>query len=229
MKKTQLILLVVFLLTFVTKSFAQRGKYDVTNGFSISGGLSQLDITTSNFITSKGNGFAGGFLATADIPRQWYNISFGMQISESTIGISARPTMASASDTNTFIDYKLFATQLALLVNVKVVKNYFTIDVGPMLQYNSKLELKDDSHENYHINNYSNLIATDITDISQFNFNGVVGASLGIRNFKLRAQYIYGFTNILNKLDDNNLDTTGGEARLKGNMSMLILGATVSF
>jgi hypothetical protein len=98
-----------------------------------------------------------------------------------------------------------------------------------MLQYNGKLELINKDQEGYYINNYTNLIAEDITNISQFNFNGVVGASLGIRNFKLKAQYIYGFTNILNKLENQNLDTTGGDARFKGNQNMLVLGATVSF
>ncbi|WP_299548928.1 hypothetical protein [Seonamhaeicola sp.] len=229
MKKLQLILLVVLSLTFVTNSLAQRGRYPITNGISVAGGFSQLDIATDNFITEKGKGFAGGFLATVDIPYQWYNVSFGMQLSENTIGISARPSMLSASNPNEFIDYKLFMAQVALFMNVKIIEDHFTIDVGPMLQYNSKLELKEDSQENYYINNYSNLTASDISDISRFNINGAIGASLGIKNFKLRAQYIYGFTNIFNKLDGKNLDTSGGEDRLKGHMNMLVLGAILSF
>lgn len=229
MKKIQLTLLVVFLLTFVTNSLAQHGNYRISNGISVSGGISFLDIATDNFITDKGKGFAGGFLATVDIPHRWYNVSFGMQLSESAIGISARPTMLSASNSNDFIDYKLFMAQVALIMNIKIIENHFTIDVGPMLQYNSKLELKDDSQENYYINNYTNLLATDITNISQFNINGTVGASLGIKNVKVKAQYIYGFTNMFNKLENQDLDTTGGNNRFKGNMNMLVLGATLSF
>jgi hypothetical protein len=64
-----------------------------------------------------------------------------MQLSESTIGVSARPTIVSSEET--FIDYKLFAAQIVLLTHIKIIKNYFTIDVGPILQYNSRLELKD--------------------------------------------------------------------------------------
>lgn len=59
--------------------------------------------------------------------------------------------------------------------------------------------------------------------------NGAVGASVGIRNFKLKAQYIYGFTNILKKLENQSLDTLGGDSRFKGNQTMLVLGAIVSF
>ncbi|TXE12962.1 hypothetical protein FUA26_03985 [Seonamhaeicola algicola] len=227
MKKIQRFLLVVILLTFVTKTFAQRGNYRITNGFSISGGYSQFDIVTNNFETKAGNGFAAGFLATVDIPNQWYNIGFGLQFAENTLGISGRQDLISAN--HTFIDYKLMKVQAVLLANIKVVENIFTIDVGPMIQYNSSLELKDDTEKNYYITNYNTLMADDITDISKFNFNGVVGASVGIKNIKLRGQYIYGFTNILKNLENKNLDTSGGNARFKGNQSMMVFGATISF
>ncbi len=229
MKKIQLFLLVVISLVFVTKSFSQKGNYRISNGISLAGGITQFDITTDNFITEQGSGFAGGFFSTVDIPHQWYNISFGLQFSESNIGISARPSMLANSNPQEFIDYKLMKVQLALLLNAKIIKDHFTIDFGPMLQYNGKLELKDDSQSNYYINNYSNVTAGDISNISQFNLNGAVGASVGIKNFKLRAQYIYGFTNILKKLEDQNLNTSDGDARFKGNQNMLVLGAMVSF
>ncbi len=220
-------LLVAISLCFVTKSFSQHGNYPITNGIGIFGGITKFNIATDNFATTQGDGYIGGLLATVDVPFKWYNISYGMQLSESTIGISARPTIVSAEET--FIDYKIFAAQIALLAHIKVVESYFTIDVGPMLQYNSRLELKDKANQDYYINSYSNLKAEDITNISQFNFNGAIGASAGIKNFKLKAQYIYGFTNILKKLENQDLDTTGGNARFKGNQNMLVLGAMVLF
>ncbi|WP_203256618.1 hypothetical protein [Hyunsoonleella ulvae] len=227
MKINKRILLVVFLLSFVTLLNAQKGRYPITNGFSVFGGITKFDITTNNFVTSQGDGFLGGLSATVDIPLRWYNISFGMQLSENNIDILGRPSLVSTE--NEFINYKMFAAQVAMLLHIKAIKNHFTIDVGPMLQYNGKLEFKNKDQEGYFINNYTNLTAEDITNISQFNLNGVVGASLGIKNFKLKAQYIYGFTNILNKLENEGLDTTGGDARFKGNQNMLVLGAMVSF
>src|SRR5690606_8824953 len=119
--------------------------------------------------------------------------------------------------------------QIALLAHIKVMENYVTIDVGPMLQYNGKMELKDKSKEGYYINNYTNLTAGAISNISQFNFDGAIGMSAGHENFKLKAQYIYGFTNILNKLENQNLDATGGDSRFKGNQNMVVLGAMVLF
>ena len=227
MKRIQLTLLVVISICFVTISFAQKGNYRISNGFGITGGITKFDIVTDNFTTKESNGFIGGLTATVDIPHKWYNMSFGMQLSESNLEILGRPELVSSQEA--FIEYKMFAAQVAMLLHIKVIPDYFTIDVGPMLQYNGKLELKDKNQEGYYIKNYVNLGAEAISNISQFNFNGAVGASLGIRNFKLKAQYIYGFTNILNKLENEGLDTLGGDSRFKGNQTMLVLGATISF
>jgi len=227
MKYNRLFLLVALMLCFVTKSFSQKGNFRISNGIGITGGVTQFDIVTDNFNTKSSNGFIGGLIATVDIPLRWYNVSFGMQLSESAIEISGRPDLISTQEA--FIEYKMFAAQVAMLLHVKVIPNHFTIDFGPMLQYNGRLEFKDKSKEGYYINNYTNLSAQDITNISQFNFNGAVGASLGIRNFKLKAQYIYGLTNILKKLEGQDIDTVGGDSRFKGNMSMLLFGAVVSF
>ncbi|WP_298550492.1 hypothetical protein [uncultured Algibacter sp.] len=227
MKKIQLYLLVALLVCFVTKSFSQNGKYDIVNGIGIFGGLTKVDLTTDNFETTQGDGFMGGMSATVEINHRWYNMSYGLHLSESTISILGRPDASSTS--SEFIDYKLFAAQLALMMHVKLAGSYVTLDAGPMLQYNGRLEFKNEAQENYIINNYDNLSATDITGISQFNFNGAVGITAGFKFVKLRAHYIYGFTNTLKKLESENLDTSGGDSRFKGNLSMLVFGAMISF
>ena len=215
------------MLCFVTKSFSQKGNFRISNGIGIIGGITQFDIDTDNFNTKSSNGFIGGLMATVDIPLRWYNVSFGMQLSENAIEISGRPDLVSTQEA--FVEYKMFAAQVAMLLHVKVIPNHFTIDFGPMLQYNGRLEFKDKNQEGYYINNYTNLSAQDITNISQFNFNGALGASLGIKNFKLKAQYVYGLTNILKKLEGQDIDTVGGDSRFKGNQTMLVLGAVLSF
>ena len=140
MKHKLCILLVAFTIGFVTTIFAQHGSYKITNGFGIMGGITQYDIKTDNFNTKQGNGFIGGMSATVDIPNRWYNVSFGMQLSENHFDVSAvNPSLTSSIEN---VEYKLFAAQIALLMHVKVIDGYFTIDLGPMLQYNGKLELK---------------------------------------------------------------------------------------
>ena len=224
MKYKYLFLLVVVTIGFVTKSFSQHKTYAISNGIGIFGGITKFDIKTDNFVIEQGDGFIGGLSATVDIPHKWYNMSYGMQMSENNLSVSARPNIASSLIEN--IEYKLFAAQIALMMHLKLIDNNFTIDVGPMLQYNGKLELKDESKAAYIINDYVNLNATDITNISQFNLNGAVGASVGLNFIKIKAQYIYGVTNILKKLNSENPDVS---TNFKGNQSMLVLGALFTF
>ncbi|WP_194766409.1 outer membrane beta-barrel protein [Tamlana sp. I1] len=227
MKYKSFLVLVALLLCFVTKSFSQKGYYRASNGFGITGGLTQYDILTDNFTTKSSNGFLGGLRASVDLPHKWYNLSYGMQLSENNVEILGRPSLLSSE--NEYIKYKLLVVQLDFALHIKVYRNHFTIDVGPMLQHNGQLEFKEDNQKDYYVNNYTNLTAEDITDLSKFNVNGVIGASVGIRNFMLKAQYIYGFTNILNKLNTNALDTIGGESSFKGNQQMLVFAAIVTF
>ena len=227
MQNKHLILLVALCIGFVTNTYAQHKRYAIKNGIGIAGGLTQYDIITDNFETVKGDGWIGGLSATVDLPHKWYTVSYNIQLSENTLGIFARPNnIITTSET---IDYKLFTAQVSFLFHAKVIQDYITIDLGPMIQYNSELELKDDSKENYFINNYQNLLAKDISKISQFNVNGAVGVTAGFPGFKLRAQYIYGFTNILNKLNDQNLDIGSNTEKFKGNQSMLAFTAMIVF
>lgn len=223
----QSFLLVACLLCFVTLSFSQHRNYHITNGFSIFGGMTQFDIDSDNFTTSKEWGFLGSMWATVDIPHRWYNVSFGMQLSESKLGIAAREIPAVGEES--FVDYKMFAAQIALLGHIKLGTPDVTLDLGPMFQYNSDLEMKDKSQEEYKISTYDGLNASKIEDISNFNLNGVAGITAGYKYVKLRAQYIYGATNILKALNGKGLETEGGKSTFKGNQTMLVLGLNVSF
>ncbi|MBQ0788166.1 MAG: hypothetical protein KBT69_11730 [Oceanihabitans sp.] len=228
MKFKQYILLVAFSIGFVTINFAQHRRVPIKNGLGIQGGLTQFDIITDNFDVQKGNGWIGGGSATVDLPHKFYNMSYSIQLSENTVGIAARPIPLITSEE--YIDYKLFTAQITLQAHIKIVESFLTLDVGPMLQYNSELELKDDKYENYFISNYNNLLANEISDISKFNVDGAIGLSAGISHFRLKAQYIYGFTNMFGKLNNNNLDTSGSsESKFKGNQSMLAFTLMITF
>jgi len=227
MKFKQYTLLVALTMGFVTLCFSQHKTYAIKNGFGIQGGITQFDIITDNFETVTSNGWIGGMSATVDIPHKWYNMSYNIQFSENYVEIFGG-TVASVPGIET-IEYKMFTAQIALLMHVKIIKSFLTIDLGPMLQYNSELELKNEDQENYFINNYDALLAKDIVDISKFNVNGAIGVSAGISHFRLKAQYIYGFTNILNKLNDQNLDVGTNTKKFSGNQSMLALTAMVTF
>jgi hypothetical protein len=225
MQIRQLIVLVALSIGFVTTSFSQRrGIVNISNGIGIGGGLTQLDIKTDNFDTKKGNGWIGGMAATLDLPHRWYTVSYGMQVSESNMEIMALNPSTLQTEP---VEYKLMMVQAQFLFHLKVAKDYFMLDAGPMLQYSSKLELKDDSQENYLIKNYTALTTKDVSDISKFNVNATIGATAGFNHFKLRVQYIYGLTNMLNKLNDQSLDASPSNETFKGNQSMVAFMAFI--
>ena len=223
MKKTKPFLLVVFSIVFVTMGYAQHMRYDIRNGIGIQGGITLFDIVTDNFETKSSNGFIGGLTASVDIPHRWYNVSYNIQLSQNHIDINAAP-FGSPTDTE-YVEYKMFTAQASFLFHAKLIKNNVTLDFGPMLQYNSELELKDDAKEDFAVSNYDNLLTQDITDISKFNANGAIGISAGLGKFLVRAQYIYGFTNILGKLNDQDLNVGTNMEKFKGNQSLITLTA----
>src|SRR5690606_766226 len=161
--KNKHIILVAFLIGFVTLSFSQRrGNIKITNGLGLFGGLTQYDIATDNFETKAGNGWVGGLTATVDLPHRWYAVSYNIQLSENNLEISGRELPIST--VSEMMDYKLMTVQVAFLFHLKLVKNNITLDAGPMLQYNGELELKNDAQQNYIIDGYTDLTAKDISD-----------------------------------------------------------------
>lgn len=227
MKFKQYFLLVAFAICFVTITHSQRQTINIKNGFGVMGGITQYNFITDNFTTKSGFGWAGGLSATVDIPHLWYTVSYGMQLSENNFEISARPFENIPE--NEMIGIKLMAAQLGFTYHVKIIGSYLTLDLGPQLQYNGELEFKDDNKKDYFINGYNSLKATDILDISKFNVNGMAGISAGIGSFRIKAQYIYGFLNTFNKLNDKNINVDNSSEKFKSNQSMMVFMAMFSF
>ena len=226
MKKTKHLLLVAICIAFVTVSYGQHKRYAIKNGVGIQGGMTQFDVITDNFVTKKNTGFIGGLSASVDIPHKWYNVSYNILLSQIHIDIAA---YSLSNPTEEFVEYKLLTAQLSFLFHAKLIGSNLTLDLGPMLQYNGDLELKDESKEGYVISDYDTLLTEDISKISNFNVNGAVGLSAGFGAFKLRAQYIYGFTNILGNLNDEDLNVGSNDNKFKGNQSMLAFTAIITF
>lgn len=217
-------LLVAILLLFVTKSFSQRPNYNIRNYIGIQGGVTQFDILTDNFETEAQTGWTAGLTAMVNVEHKWYDFSYGIRFSDNNVNISGRSSLLATK--SEMLKYKLSAAQLMVLMHAKVIGEHLMIDFGPAIQANGKLELQDKTKEDYIIdNNEAALSALDIEDISKFNINGAIGATAGFKHFRIRAQYQYGFTNMLNKLND--LEIEGN--KFKGNQSQLLLTALVLF
>lgn len=221
--KKQLNLLVAITLLFVTNAFSQRPNYDIRNFIGLYGGITQFDIITDNFVTEKQNGWIVGLTGIVNVEHKWYDVSYGIQFSENNLNISGRMTDDVQGEES--IAYKLSAAQLALLMHAKIIGQNLALDFGPVIQANGFLELKDKNQEEYYINGFNELKASDLRDVSKFNINAAIGATAGLKHVRLRAQYQYGFTNILNKLNDLGIEGT----KFKGNHSQVIFTAMVLF
>lgn len=230
MQFKQLLLLVAFSVLFVTNAFSQHKRVKIKNGIAINGGITQYDISTDNFEIKKGEGFTGGLTATVDLPHKWYTVSYGMQFSDNNFSIKGSPT---AGTTVNFqdedLEYNLKVVQVAFLFHAKLFTPALSIDVGPQLQYNSQLELKDSRKEGYFLTGFDNLLADDVTGVNQFNVNALAGASAGIGAFRLRAQYSYGLTNMFGKFNKDNLDAAPSDDKFEGHQQMLSFTLMITF
>lgn len=221
------IVLVALSIGFVTIGVAQPRGYNIKNGIGIGGGITQYNIITDNFETKKSNGWMFAGAASVELPHKWYTVSYNIQLSENKFEIEGRNTAIGGQEE--LLEYKLFAAQIGFNFHIKLIEQYLTIDFGPQLQFNGKLELTDDAQENYFINGYDTLLASEILEISPFNANGVIGASAGFNAFRLRLQYIYGFTNILNKLNDQDLNVGSNTEKFEGHQSMITGSVIIIF
>ena len=70
---------------------------------------------------------------------------------------------------------------------------------------------------------YDTLKATDIENISPVNFLVAGGITGGLESFRASVQYQYGITNMLNKLNDQDLEYSD----FKGNSSTIIIALLI--
>lgn len=186
-----------FSITIVFLSLTAFSQYSSKDGnrIGITLGVSQATLTTSNFNTKPGIGWNGGLSVRGNYYNNWSMI-YGMQFFQNNIEVETVTPMLQRAD----IKYSLSGAQIRLLLSYNVVKNHVSVDFGPVLQINGSLKIN--STEENNIISGTTLRANQILDVNKVNGNAYVGISAG--NTRLRAVlfYQYGFSNILNKLND---------------------------
>jgi hypothetical protein len=210
---------VTFLLIIVTQSFSQRN-YDEYNRIGITGGITFFDITTSDLKTKQGQGLAGGFTARGSF-RNKFDLIYGIGFYGTKVEILAKKEIASTE--TEYVNYAINSVQIKILGSYNIVKHHLSLEFGPVLNVNSKLKLDSDQFEDYVLDGYSILKAKEIQDISPVNFHLLGGLTAGLKSFRLSVQYQYGVTNMLNKLNSNNLENTD----FKGNSATIVVSAVV--
>jgi len=197
---------------FISMAGFAQYQYRDANRIGISFGVNQFTLNTNNFQTKPGNGWNGGLSMRGNYYDNW-DMVYAMQFSENNFTVATNSGFIT-EDTN----YKLSSAQISLMISYKIIENHLSIEFGPLVQINGKLNVEKGKENN--IISETTLLAKDIVDISQFNFYPVIGITAGVRHVRLNVSYQYGVNNMLGNLNNKNLGYSfkGNPGILNGNL-----------
>ena len=206
-------ILVVLLFVFSSITGFSQYKYRDSNRIGISFGVNQFTLNTDNFQTKPGLGWNAGLSTRGNFYNNW-DMVYTIQFSENNFSVATNTVSLAQEDVN----YKLASAQVSLQVSYKLVENHLSIEFGPNVQVNGKLNI-DNSDENNVISG-TTLLAKDIREISNFNFYPTVGITFGVSHFRANVSYQYGVNNMFENLNNKNLGVNfkGNPGILNGNL-----------
>lgn len=191
--------------------FAQYDYRD-SNRIGISFGMNQFTLNTNNFQTKPETGWNAGLSMRGNFYNNW-DMVYAMQFSENNFSVATIGGFITE-----YTNYKLPSAQISLMTSFKIVENHLSLEFGPLVQINGKLNVDKDQENN--IISGTTLLAKDIVAISQFNFYPTVGITAGVRHVRLNVSYQYGVNNMLDNLNNKNLGYSfkGNPGILNGNL-----------
>lgn len=205
-----------FVFTLISLTAFAQYEYRDSNRIGISFGVNQFTLNTNNFETKPESGWNAGLSMRGNYYNNW-DMVYAMQFSENNFSVTTNSGFIT-EDTN----YKLSSVQVSLMCSYKIVENHLSIEFGPLVQVNGKLNVEKGSENN--IISGTTLLAKDITDISKFNFYPVIGITAGVRHVRLNISYQYGINNMLGNLNSQNLNVNfkGNPGILNGNLILYL-------
>jgi hypothetical protein len=201
----------VFIFISIT-AFSQY-KYRDSNRIGISFGVNQFSLNTNNFQTKPELGWNAVLSMRGNFYNNW-DMVYAIQFSENNFSVATNSLTLAKEDVN----YKLASAQISLLASLKIIVSHLSIEFGPIVQVNGKLNL--DNKEENNVISGTTLLAKDIREISNFNFYPTVGITFGVRHFRANISYQYGVNNMLENLNNKNLGVNfkGNPGILNGNL-----------
>ena len=153
------------------------------------------------------------------------NLYYGISFYDFNFDISGREKIETTTATEE-IPFNMIGVQGYFFGSYKLFGHHLSLEAGPVLQVNGRLEPRQD-RELYYLKNYD-IQAVDIKKISPFNVNAAVGASGGFETLKFWLVYQYGINNMFGRLNNEGLQETDASVpSLEGRMSMISGGIVV--
>lgn len=210
-----------FALLFLVTSigYSQRGWRGEYTKIGLQGGANYFNILTDDLPVKAKASWTAGFTTRDAFSKDWQFV-YGINFFDLNVDINGREKEEPDSE-RSVIPYNMVAVQANFFGSYKIIDHYLSLEAGPVVQVNGKLDARQD-REYYYIEGYD-FQAIDIEKISPFSVNLAVGATGGFETVKFWAQYQHGVNNILAKLDSAEL----GGNEFSGNMSMIAAGIVV--
>ncbi|MGK4566526.1 outer membrane beta-barrel protein [Flavobacterium sp. 3HN19-14] len=183
-------------------AFAQYNYRD-SNRIGIIAGVNQIGLYTSDFDVKSGMGWNAGLSVRGNYYDNW-DMVYAVQFSEVNFDV---PTYNSLSQPKN-VNYKFGTVQISLQLSKKIFGENLTLEFGPIIQLNGKMEIDREDKQN--TIKGTTLKADDITEITNYNIYPTAGITFGVTHFRANISYQYGLINMFSRVDN-----------VKGNMGIL--------
>jgi hypothetical protein len=188
---------------------AQYNERD-SNRIGISVGVNQFTMNSGDFESDPGIGWNAGLSVRGNFYND-FDMVYDIRFSENRFTIMPDPQFI-AND----VECKIQSAQISLLLSYKFIENHLSAEIGPMFQFNGKLDI-DESDEATIINDQGTTMK-DIQEIPLFNFYPTIGITGGVKHVRAHLYLQYGVTNMFRGLDTPSGDIKGNGMVLGGNI-----------
>lgn len=220
--KKLLLLGSILLLAF--NSQAQRKIWDGQYvRLGLQGGVNYFNINTDQLRVQPAVSWTAGFTTRASFYNDFQFI-YGINFYDLNVKIDGREKIE-ATELEP-LDFNMIAVQGNFFGSYKLIGHNLSIEAGPVVQVNGKLDARQDI-EYYYLGDYD-IEAIKFEKVSAFNVNFAVGLSGGFEAVKFWVQYQHGLNNIFKSLKDEDLQEIDPDLpSLRGHISMVSGGITM--
>lgn len=213
------------ILCFSFNADAQRRLWDGEyNRLGLQAGANYFNIVTNDLPITPKVSWTAGFTTRASFYND-FQFVYGINFYDFKMSIDGREKVELNSPSQA-IEYNMIGVQGNFFGSYKLYEHYLSIEAGPVIQVNGKLDARQDK-ELWYLSNY-NINAIDIEKVSTLNFNMAVGVSGGFETVKFWVQYQYGLNNMFKGLEDEGLrEKDAGFTNPEGHISMVAGGITM--
>lgn len=213
-------LIILALLLSVNTVFSQRKlPANSFNRVGVQGGVAYGKITSNDLDFDYGTGYTVGFSTRATAGDHFlfmYGINFFK--AKTSMGVREINTLEPGK-----IDFNLSGAQINFFLGYRILGEYLSVELGPILQLSGKLS-PDEGDENYWLRDYDTNVEV-LEKVSKANMSLAAQVSAGFPKLKLWVQYQYGISNMFGDIELQATSEQGSAIEdPRGTMRMVTAG-----